>query len=782
MPPCFELPFFVNPSVGADTLGAALLQQDSHSSRMKPVYFASRVLKEVEKTYTGVEQIMLALMFAVRKFRSYLLHRPFVILTVEHLFPWVSTQMSLSSRISKWMVELQEYDYTFKVEDSVRAQLANLLTYRVHEKRIAVREVKVMSPPPKVIPNAYTLFFDGAYRRASGKVGGGLVLLNPQGEIKLQDHLVLPKSLSNNEAEYDILILGLRACIARRVTRLMVKGDALLIVKQVLGIWACKNEKLKAKVKEVRTLLHHFEEAQIYHIPRKENHDADDLAQQAVVENMDAPITIAAATLKSPRFEGLEALAPLVNYILEGEFPPDFSKDQRQRLIKKASSFLWLEGVLYQKGKDQVCRRIPTSSEIPCILQGLHEEACGGHFAHDLTTKKILQAGYVWPTLHIDVQYWCKSCHRCQVNGNRRLLHGPRQLVIASGPFEKWGIDAMGPLPRTSNGKVYIIVAVDYMTKWVEAQSVSKVNEKTVSRFVYSHICCRFGAPKEVISDNGPGFRDGLLTEVCEELKIKHKHSTPYYPQSNGAVEKANGIIAGIIQKMVGGKPKHWDKFLDGALWAYRTTYKHATNFTPFHLVYGQEALQPIELEIPTLQARKNEGKKEEDILAEQLLKWVELDNKRELAIECYRRQAERRKEAFDKEVKDKGISKGGLVLQYNSKLDNRYDAKFLPKWEGPYVVSEIFPSGYYQLMDLDGTLHKKKVNGYRLKPYLARQNPDVEVSSNSNQLRKCKMCHRICPITGSSKHHDEVKRPIFQKREVQVPNHENELKQWDGT
>ena len=204
-------------------------------------------------------------------------------------------------------------------------------------------------------------------------------------------------------------------------------------------------------------------------------------------------------------------------------------------------------------------------------------------------------------------------------------------------------------------------------------------------------------------------------------------------------VQKSNGIIAGINRKMVGGKPKHWDKFLDGALWAYRTTYKHATNFTPFHLVYGQEALQPIELEIPTLQARKNEGKKEEDILAEQLLKWVELDNKRELAIECYRRQAERRKEAFDKEVKDKGISKGGLVLQYNSKLDNRYDAKFLPKWEGPYVVSEFFPSGYYQLMDLDGTLHKKKVNGYRLKPYLARQNPDVEVSSNSNQLREFK-------------------------------------------
>ncbi|MCO5578502.1 hypothetical protein L7F22_032345 [Adiantum nelumboides] len=160
-----------------------------------------------------------------------------------------------------------------------------------------------------------------------------------------------------------------------------------------------------------------------------------------------------------------------------------------------------------------------------------------------------------------DVQHWCRSCHNCQVNGNKKLLYGPRQAVIANGPFEKWGIDAMGPLPRTANGKLYILVAIDYMT--------------------------RFGTPLEIVSDNGPGFRRGLLTEVCEELKISHRHSTPYYPQSNGLVEKANGIIAGIIRKMVESKPKHWDNFLDGAIWAYRTTYRDATQFTPFHLVYG---------------------------------------------------------------------------------------------------------------------------------------------------------------------------------------------------
>ena len=180
-------------------------------------------------------------------------------------------------------------------------------------------------------------------------------------------------------------------------------------------------------MKIVRNLLSQFKETQLYHIPRKENQEADALGQRAVEGKMEAGITIeaTAATLKSPRFKGMESLEPIIRYILEGEFPNCFNKDQRRKLIGKASSFLWWEGVLYQRGKDAVCRRVPTSKEIPKILQGLHDEACGGHFAHDLTTRKILQAGYVWPTLHLDVRYWCRSCHVCQVNGNKRLMHGP---------------------------------------------------------------------------------------------------------------------------------------------------------------------------------------------------------------------------------------------------------------------------------------------------------------------------------------------------------------------
>ncbi|MCO5576523.1 hypothetical protein L7F22_030334 [Adiantum nelumboides] len=367
-----------------------------------------------------------------------------------------------------------------------------------------------------------------------------------------------------------------------------------------------------------------------------------------------------------------------------------------------------------------------------------------------------------------DVQHWCRSYHNCQVNGNKRLLYGPRQAVIANGPFEKWGMDAMGPLPRTANGKRYILVAIDSMTRWVEAQSIAKVNEKTVSKFVYTHICCRFGTPLEIVSDNGPGFRRGLLTKVCEVLKISHRHSTPYYPQSNGLVEKANGIIAGIIRKMVESKPKRWDNFLDGAIWAYITTYRDATQFTPFHLVYGQEALQPIELNIPTIKLTGRQEQNNDEAWIDRLLNLVELEWKREAAYHCYEKKALQLKDKLNEGIKDKQIKEKSFVLRYNNALDNRFHAKFERIWEGTFIVKKAFIGGYYQLMDLNGKEHQRKVNGYRLKPYLSRILPAVFETKQVSKKTK-KVCCHCCSDT------HQVKSCAFQHVLKEVAKNQKE-------
>ncbi|MCO5551648.1 hypothetical protein L7F22_005152 [Adiantum nelumboides] len=315
MPPCWDYPFFVNPSVGPESIGAILLQQDPQNSRMRPVYFTSRVTTTIEKGYSEAELMMLSLIFAVREFRSYLLTKPFVILTSENLLPRVSSQITMNPRISKWLMKLQSYEYTFKVENSVRAQLVGILTYQLHEKVIKVPNVRSLPPPPpKFLSNTYTLFFDGAFRRARG----GLVLVNPEGEVAMKEQITLDGSTGNNEAKYDVLISGLKIFLAQKIQRLMVNGDALLIVKQILGIWACKNERLRTKFTSICKHFSQFEEVQLYHIPRKENEYANLLAQQAVSNQDKAHMVIVAIALKDPQYAGMKSLTPVVNYIFKG--------------------------------------------------------------------------------------------------------------------------------------------------------------------------------------------------------------------------------------------------------------------------------------------------------------------------------------------------------------------------------------------------------------------------------------------------------------------------------
>lgn len=296
--------------------------------------------------------------------------------------------------------------------------------------------------------------------------------------------------------------------------------------------------------------------------------------------------------------------------------------------------------------------------------------------------------------------------------------YGPQHPITSFGPFEKWGIDAIGPLPRTAVGKEYIIVGVDYMTRWVEAAPTNRITAKDVAKFIFDNICCRFGTPLEIISDRGPGFRSDLVGALMTKLNIKRRHSTPYYPQCNGLVEKVNGMICKIITKHVGDKAQTWDKHLNAALWAYRTSFKVSMGCTPFQLVYVQEALLPIEVELSSLRVLQKTEAKPKEKLRQRLFDLERLELNRAEAIEHYARQANKRRHQFNKKLTSKEIKEGSLVLRYDNRFDNKKDDKFVPHWEGPYNVMENFSNGSYQLMDVTGKLHKTRVNGWRLKPY----------------------------------------------------------------
>ena len=233
----------------------------------------------------------------------------------------------------------------------------------------------------------------------------------------------------------------------------------MLIVKQVQGIWSCKSNKLAAKLREVKALFRKIKYHQMHYVGRASNQDAYALANQSLKE-----VTVGAVKLQEPRLQGKESLGDVVCFLEIGEPPPHLTKGERRWLARKAVRYRLINDGLLCQGRDQVLRKVPSQEDIHRILHSCHNDICGGHFAYELTCRKILQAGFVWPSLQRDAHFWCKSCDACQRTGPRRLIHGPQQPITSFGPFEKWGIDAIGPLPRTAGGKEYIIVGVDYMT------------------------------------------------------------------------------------------------------------------------------------------------------------------------------------------------------------------------------------------------------------------------------------------------------------------------------
>ncbi|MCO5607106.1 hypothetical protein L7F22_061298 [Adiantum nelumboides] len=391
----------------------------------------------------------------------------------------------------------------------------------------------------------------------------------------------------------------------------------------------------------------------------------------------------------SPLYLGRESLEREEGFLQTGLLPAELEKSKKYAFFRRAKRYMLVGDNLYMKGADLVMRRVPWKEEIYKVLEENHEDSCGGHFASKITLHKILQEGYVWPSIQHDVHHWCKSCKECQSMASRVLRSEIRGTILAYDVFEKWGIDEIGPLPMTARGKCYILTAVDYLSRWAEAKPVKQITSKDVAKFVYEDICCKFGMPLELLSDKCPGFRGELVDYLCENLHVRRRFTTPYYPQCNGMNE--------------------------------RTAIKTGIGFSPFHLIFGKEALLPIEVEIPALKMMLKLEEANHDALKERLLYLQCLQLDRALALEHYEQVLKTSQAKANAKVKDKGIKKGDMVLCYNSELDSTFQKKFQIKWQGPFLVLDRFLNGTYQLADLNGTLHKARVNGYRLKKYYAR-------------------------------------------------------------
>ena len=284
----------------------------------------------------------------------------------------------------------------------------------------------------------------------------------------------------------------------------------------------------------------------------------------------------------------------MINYLDKGTLPDD--ERQARKLVLESSQYDMVDGVLHSENPV-----IPGSWRIvepKELRQSLLEEAHSGRFAGHFSERRIyvtLRKKFWWKGMRADTRRYCRSCLVCATRkGTGRASHPPLQSIPVGGPFHHVGVDIL-KLPLTEAGNCYVVVFLDYLTKWVEAFPIPNQTAETIAHLLVNEIFCRHGAPEHLLSDRGTNFLSELVQEVCKHLRIKKVNTSGYHPQTDGLVEKFNSTLISMIAKVAQSSGRDWDRHLPYLLFAYRVSVHESTKESPFYLLYGRDPRLPSE-------------------------------------------------------------------------------------------------------------------------------------------------------------------------------------------
>ncbi|CAM8956155.1 unnamed protein product [Rhodiola kirilowii] len=407
--------------------------------------------------------------------------------------------------------------------------------------------------------------------------------------------------------------------------------------------------------------------------------------------------------------------ADIVNFKVCEVLPPNMNYNQKKKFAYDERRYYWDEPHLFKLCSDGIYRKCVADEDIEGVLHHCHSLPCGGHGGSSKTTAKVLQSGLYWPSIFKDAYNFVKACDKCQRSGNiSKRDEMPQQIMLEVEIFDVWGIDFMGPFPP-SYGNRCILVAVDYVSKWVEDIASPTCDAKVVTKLFKKVIFLRFGVPRTVISDGGSHFKEKQFGALLKKYAVYHKVATPYHPQTSGQVEVSNREIKVILEKTVGSSRKDWSSKLDDALWAYRTAFKTHIGMSPFRLIYGKPCHLPVELEYKSFWAIRELNFNMKTAGDKRLLDLNELDEMRLDSYENAKIYKQKQKKWHDKKILRKEFKEGDQVLLFNSRL-RLFPGKLKSRWTGPFKIQKVFEDGHVTLFNSRGEIFK--ANGQRLKPY----------------------------------------------------------------
>ncbi len=340
----------------------------------------------------------------------------------------------------------------------------------------------------------------------------------------------------------------------------------------------------------------------------------------------------------------------------------------------------------------------------------MYDHPLGAHRGAGTMAQKIRER-YYWETVYQDCKEHVKTCRECQFQGSAKKNNELHPIPVG-GPWDRIGIDIVGPLPVTERGNRYIVTCIDYMTKWAEAKPLPDKSARQVAWFLYEEIICRYGCPQIIQSDNGLEFVNEVVKELLKQFQIWHQTVSPYRPQANGMIERFNRTLGEALSKLE--EVYDWDKFVRPTLMAYNTSRQNSTKMTPYFLMYGRTAKLPLEEEVLS-----------KNTLLDRVITMIhKLPIFRESARIAIKRAQEKMRHEYPVQQSTK-FQVGDQVLYDDSP---NYHTKLEKKWVGPWTIIEVLYNGTYKVADHMG-VRKQPINGDHLKEYHERTEPRVIIS-----------------------------------------------------